>query len=90
MGEAVRFKKKEAYNQFKTHFKEGDINEELIDKMVELSGKYCSFRQAFNPSVFSMGLFGAAQKWGDQKGCSLPRICHTIPTMMKFGPVIPY
>ena len=23
--------------------KEGDINEELIDKMVQISGKYCSF-----------------------------------------------
>ena len=40
-----------------------------------------------------MGLFGAAHVWGGggggQKG-PVPNICHTYPTMMKLGTVIPY
>ena len=52
----------------KTQLKEGDIKEELIDKMAQLLGKYKSFDQAFNPSVFRTGLFEAAHGWGDQKG----------------------
>ena len=51
----------------KTQLKEGDINEELIDKMAQLLGKYKSFDLAFNSSVFRTGLFGAAHGWGDQK-----------------------
>ena len=31
-----------------------------------------------------MGFFGAAHGWG------IPKICHTYPTMMKLGTVIPY
>ena len=30
-----------------------------------------------------MGLFGAAHGWGSKR--PLPKICHTYPTMMKFG-----
>ena len=30
-------------NELKNHFKEGDINEKLIDKMVQVSEKHCSF-----------------------------------------------
>ena len=35
--------------------------------------------------------FGAAHGWGGwgQK-CPLPKICHTYPTIMKLGTVIPY
>ena len=37
-----------------------------------------------------MGLFEAAHGWkGVQKG-PLPKICHTYPTTMKLGTVIPY
>ena len=36
MGEGVRPIKKGASKELKTHFKEGDIKEELIDKMVQL------------------------------------------------------
>ena len=36
-----------------------------------------------------MGLLGAAHGW-EAKKVSLPKICHTYPTMMKFGTVIPY
>ena len=37
-----------------------------------------------------MGIFGAAHWWGSQKGPSLPKICHTNPTIMKLGTVLPY
>ena len=38
-----------------------------------------------------MGIFGAAHGWGGgQKGSPLPKICHTYPTMMEIGTVIPY
>ena len=36
-----------------------------------------------------MGVFGAAHGWGEAKRPSLPKICHTYPTMMKLGTVIP-
>ena len=35
------------------------------------------------------GLFGGCSQMGGQKG-PLPKICHTYPTMMKLGTVIPY
>ena len=38
-----------------------------------------------------MGFFGAAHGWGGRaKRLSLPKICHTYPTVMKLGTVIPY
>ena len=38
-----------------------------------------------------MGFFGAADGWGGGGGrLPLPKICHTYPTMMKLGTVIPY
>ena len=37
-----------------------------------------------------MGIFWAAHRWGGgAKRPPLPNICHTYPTMMKFGTVIP-
>ena len=36
-----------------------------------------------------MGLFEAAHGWGSQRA-PLPKICHTCPTIMKPGTVIPY
>ena len=41
-------------------------------------------------TLFRMGLFGAAHGWEWAKGPSLPIICHTYPTIMKLGAVIPY
>ena len=35
--------------------------------------------------LFRMGIFGATHGW-----LPLPKICHTYPTMMKLGIVIPY
>ena len=41
-------------------------------------------------TLFKMGFFGAAHEWEwGQKG-PLSKICHTYPTMMKRGTVIPY
>ena len=43
-------------------------------------------------TLFRMGFFGTAQGWwggGGQKG-PLPKICHTYPTMIKLGTIIPY
>ena len=37
-----------------------------------------------------MGFFGAVHRWGGAKKVPLPEICHTCPTMMKLGTVIPY
>ena len=39
-----------------------------------------------------MGLFDAAHECGDKKvlNKALPKICHTYPSMMKLGTVIPY
>ena len=37
-------------------------------------------------TLFRMGFFGAGHGWGG----TLPKICHTYPTMMKLGTVIPY
>ena len=43
LGRRMSLKKKVVLNYLKTHFKEGDINEGLINKVVQLSGKYCSW-----------------------------------------------
>ena len=40
-------------------------------------------------TLFRMGIFGAADGWGGQER-PLPKICHTYPTVMKLGTVIPY
>ena len=40
-------------------------------------------------TLFRMGFFGAAQGWCGAKRPSLPKICHTYPTM-KVGTVTPY
>ena len=42
-------------------------------------------------TLFRMGIFGAAhRKGGGAKRPPLPNICHTYPTMIKLGTVIPY
>ena len=40
-------------------------------------------------TLFRMGFFGAAHGWRGKKA-PLPLICHTYPTMMELGTVIPY
>ena len=36
-----------------------------------------------------MGFFGATYGWGAKRG-PFPKICHTYPTMIKLGKVIPH
>ena len=40
-------------------------------------------------TLFRIGFFRAAHGWGRPKKPLLPNICHTYPTMMKRGTVIP-
>ena len=45
-------------------------------------------------TLFRIDNFGAAHGWGEEGGGakkpSLPKICHTYPTMIKLGTVLPY
>ena len=43
-------------------------------------------------TLFRMGFFRAAHGWGwgGKNATAHPKICHTYPTMMKLGTVIPY
>ena len=41
-------------------------------------------------TLFRMGFFGAAHGWEEGKKDPLTKICHTYPTMMKLGTVVPY
>ena len=41
-------------------------------------------------TLFRMGLLGAAHGWVGSKKSPLTKICHTYPTMMKLGTIIPY
>ena len=40
-------------------------------------------------TLLTMGFLGAAHGWGGERS-PLPKICHTYPTMMKLGTVIPH
>ena len=51
---------------------------------------HLSYNAAFSLTLFRMGFSGAAHGWGGAKRLPLPKICHTCPTMMKLGTVIPY
>ena len=49
------------------------------------------YLKSITVTLFRMGIFGATHGSGvGAKRLSLPNICHTYPTMMKFGTVIPY
>ena len=55
----------------------------------ECSGK-CSFFKMFFINPIQDGLFRGCSRIGGGKEAPLPKICHTYPTMMKLGIVIPY
>ena len=65
-------------------------------KMFILSLNITLFSKIFTKTLtlFKMDIFGAAHESGRgggwQKGPPLPKICHTYPTKMKPGTVIPY
>ena len=41
-------------------------------------------------TLFRMAIFWAAHRWGGSKKAPLPKNCHTYPTIMKLGTVMPY
>ena len=46
---------------------------------------------SYSLTLFSMGLFEAAHRWGRAMiSPTLPKICHTYTTMVKLGTIIPY
>ena len=55
-----------------------------------------SFSESLNKQNFyispiqDMLFWGCSRIGGGQKAPPLPKICHTYPTMMKLGAVIPY
>ena len=65
---------------------------ELFHELLELPAVLGGIPDEFSTmsTLFRMGFFGAAQGWGDGQKSPFPKICHTYPTMMKLGTVIPY
>ena len=56
-----------------------------LPKLVPSGFNWPNFTLAFL-TLFRMGIFTAANGWrGTKKAFSLPKICHTYPTMMRLG-----
>ena len=53
----------------------------------DLRGKFLGIEIHHTLTLIRIGLFGAAHRWGSQKGPP-PKVCHTYPTMMKLGTAI--
>ena len=49
-----------------------------------------TYRHKGISTLSRMGFFGAAHGWGGGKKAPLPKICHTYPTTIKLGTVVPY
>ena len=65
------------------------IHDEIKDEKL----KYDINREAATISaliLFRMDPFGHAHRWKGNQKALLPAICHTYPTMMKLGTVVPY
>ena len=62
-------------------------NHFLFDTFIGLKLATCSNLTIF--TNFRMCFFGAAHGWG-AKRLFLPKICHTYPTIIKLGTLIPY
>ena len=41
-------------------------------------------------TLFRMALFGTANRWGGGQNSPFPKTCHTYPTKIKLGIIIPY
>ena len=59
----------------------------MTDKLINLALIRSKFIKFY--VIVRMGFFGAAHRWGEQKA-SLPKICHTYPTIMKHRTFISY
>ena len=73
----------------KTHFKEGGINEESIDNMVQLLENIVVLVRRVAPQ-YSGWAFSGLLTDGGTKNVPLPRTWHTYPAMMRLGTDIPY
>ena len=63
-------------------------NEKLCKKLKKV---ICHELAEWFLTLFRMGIFGAAHGWGPERPLPpLPKICHTYPSMVKLGTVIPY
>ena len=59
-----------------------------LQKNMTSVNNFCSWMTL---TLFRMGFFGAAHGWGGEiPPPPLPKTCHTYPTMIKLGTVIPY
>ena len=66
------------YKRFKSNFIENSLmKNSLCEKL-------------FGVSPIQDGLFRGCSRMEGAKKAPLPKICHTYPTMIKFGTVIPY
>ena len=63
------------------------VNSHVHAAWIEKKVSTCSYL-----TLFKMGFFGASHGWGEGGWAKSPppKICHTYPTMMKLGPVIPH
>ena len=61
-----------------------EITEDLIDKMVQILGKYWSFGSLLTLQYSGWAFLGLLMDWVTKKS-PLPRICHTYPAKMKLG-----
>ena len=66
-----------------------ELNSVINDLQFGFRQKYSTSHASIRLTLFGIGFFGAAHGWGSKKP-SLPKICHTHPTMMKLRTVIPY
>ena len=70
-----------------------DFYKKIFYNLFLLTSKFHEYTERFATAflnLFRIGFFGAAQGCGVGKKAPLPKICHTYPTMMKPGTVIPY
>ena len=77
------FEKSNKNNKFEISAPTWNEEIELTDKSYSVSDVQDYFEYIL--TLFRMDFLGAAHGW-----TPLPKICHTHPTMMKLGTVIPY
>ena len=74
------------------------VRKGALRNFAKVTGKYLCHSLYFNRvrlatllTLFRMGIFGLLTDGGGRgKKAPLSKICHTYPTMMKLGTVIPY
>ena len=80
------------------HNRRCSVRKGALRNFAKVTGKYLCHSLYFNRvrlatllTLFRMGIFGLLTDGGGRgKKAPLSKICHTYPTMMKLGTVIPY